>query len=163
MGVLAVMCTGMIYVATRRELWGTLRTGLDFGLSMIGLGVIGAFACVDGLPKFLPAVGVLCSIAAATPKLVDYFQSKSANTEWHNFSARSGRLLRKELAGPWTDFWIFNLIAMVASVSLCIIDWADAMSLVAFVIFGICLFSQSIHRWLYFASIVYRRMPGAST
>ena len=162
-GVLAVMCTGMIYIATRRELWGYLRTGLDFGLSMIGLGVIGAFACVDGFTNFLPSVGVLCSIAAATPKLVDFFQSKSANTEWHNLSARSGRFLRRELAGPWADFWILNLIALVASVSLCIIDWGDALPLVAFAIFGVSLFSQSIHRWLYFASIVYRRMPGAST
>jgi hypothetical protein len=157
------MCTGMIYIATRRELGGVARTGLDFGLSMIGLGVIGAFACVDGLPSLLPAVGVLCSMAAATPKLVDFFQSKSANTEWHNFSARSGRLLRQELAGPWADYWILNLIALAASVSLCIIDWGDALPLVAYAIFGVSLFAQSIHRWLYFASIVYRRMPGAST
>ena len=162
-GVLSVMCTGIIYIATRRELWGYARTGFDFGLSMIGLGCIAGVACIEGTPKVLAVIGVLCSIAAASPKLVDYFQGKSAVTEWDNFSARSGRILRQELAGQWADQWSFHAIALAMSLSLCIIDWGDASPLVAFAIFGVSLFAQSIHRWLYFASIVYRRMPGAST
>jgi DMSO reductase anchor subunit len=162
-GVLSVMCTGMIYIATRRELWGYARTGLDFGLSMIGLGCMAGVACIEGTPNILAVIGVLCSIAAASPKLVDYFQSQSAVTEWDHFSARSGRILRRKLASQWVDLWTFHAIALAMSLSLCIIDWGDALPLVAYAIFGVSLFAQSIHRWLYFASIVYRRMPGAST
>ena len=130
---------------------------------MIGLGCIGGVATIDGLPNSLAPIGVLCSIAAASPKLVDYFQGKSFATEWDNFSARSGRILRRELAGPWADLWILHMIALAMSISLCMIDWGGARPLVAIAVLGVSIFAQSIHRWLYFASIVYRRMPGAST
>ena len=162
-GVVAVTCTGMIYIATRRELWGHLRTGVDFGLSMIGLGLIGAFACMEGLPKFLLIIGVLCSMLASTAKLVDYKHGKSAKVLWEDFSARSGRVLRTKLAGPWRILWILQLIALVASVLFCTIDFGITTPYLLYSILAISLSAQAIHRWLYFASIAYRRMPGAST
>ena len=162
-GIVAVSCTGMIYIATRRELWGHLRTGVDFGLSMIGLGLIGAFASIEGLPSFLLIIGVLCSMLAATAKLVDYKQGKSAKVFWDDFSARSGRVLRTELAVPWRVLWILQVIALLASVSLCMIDFGNTKLFLSYSILVICLLAQAIHRWLYFASIAYRRMPGASS
>ena len=162
-GIVAVSCTGMIYIATRRELWGHLRTGVDFGLSMIGLGLIGAFASIEGLPSFLLIIGVLCSMLAATAKLVDYKQGKSAKVHWDDFSARSGRVLRIELAVPWRVLWILQVIALLASVSLCMIDFGNTKLFLSYSILVVCLLAQAIHRWLYFASIAYRRMPGAST
>lgn len=162
-GCVAVSCTGMIYIATRRELWGHLRTGVDFGLSMIGLGLIGAYASIEGLPSFLLIIGVLCSMLAATAKLVDYKQGKSAKVLWDDFSARSGRVLRTELAVPWRVLWMLQVIALLASVSLCMIDFGNIKLLLSYSILVVCLLAQAIHRWLYFASIAYRRMPGAST
>ena len=162
-GIVAVSCTGMIYIATRRELWGHLRTGVDFGLSMIGLGLIGAFASIEGLPSFLLIIGVLCSMLAATAKLVDYKQGKSAKVHWDDFSARSGRVLRTELAVPWRVLWILQVIALLASVSLCMIDFGNTKLFLSYSILAVCLLAQATHRWLYFASIAYRRMPGAST
>ena len=162
-GFVAVSCTGMIYIATRRELWGHLRTGVDFGLSMIGLGLIGAYASIEGLPGFLLIIGVLCSMLAATAKLVDYKQGKSAKVLWDDFSARSGRVLRTELAVPWRFLWMLQVIALLASVSLCMIDFGNTKLLLSYSILVVCLLAQAIHRWLYFASIAYRRMPGAST
>lgn len=163
LGLVAVTCTGMIYIATRRELWGHLRTGVDFGLSMIGLGLIGAFACIDGLPSFLPVIGVLCSMLAATAKLIDYKQGKSAKVLWDDFSARSGRVLRTELAGAWRVLWMLQGIALITSVSLYIIDFGNTKPYLSYSVLAISLLAQAIHRWLYFASIAYRRMPGAST
>lgn len=162
-GIVAVSCTGMIYIATRRELWGHLRTGVDFGLSMIGLGLIGAFASIEGLPSFLLIIGVLCSMLAATAKLVDYKQGKSAKVHWDDFSVRSGRVLRTELAVPWRVLWILQVIALLASVSVCMIDFGNTKLFLSYSILLVCLLAQAIHRWLYFASIAYRRMPGAST
>ena len=162
-GFVAVSCTGMIYIATRRELWGHLRTGVDFGLSMIGLGLIGAYASIEGLPGFLLIIGVLCSMLAATAKLVDYKQGKSAKVLWDDFSARSGRVLRTELAVPWRVLWMLQVIALLASVSLSMIDFGNTKLLLSYSILVVCLLAQAIHRWLYFASIAYRRMPGAST
>ena len=162
-GVAAVTCTGMIYIATRRELWGHFRTGVDFGLSMMGLGLIGAFACVEGLPNFLLVFGVLCSILAATAKLVDYKRGKSAKVLWDDFSARSGRVLRTELAIPWRVLWILHVIALIASVLFFRIEFGITKPYLSCSILVVSLAAQAVHRWLYFASIAYRRMPGAST
>ncbi len=162
-GIVAVTCTGMIYIATRRELWGHLRTGVDFGLSMIGLGLIGAIASMEGLPKGLLVIGVLCSILAATAKLLDYKRGKPLKILWEDFSARSGRVLRTELAGPWRVLWMLQGIALIASVSLLMSDFGNATPHLTYTILAISLLAQAIHRWLYFASIAYQRMPGAST
>ena len=170
-GLLAVMCTGMIYIATRRELWGRLRTSIDFGLSTIGLGLVGGVASLDGLPSILLLIGVLCCMAAATAKLIDHHRAKEVSIRWDDFSARSGRILRTELAKPWSILWILYLLALALSIGLSIAlrygfyatDFKFQISNLPIAIFTICLLAQALHRWLYFASVVYRRMPGAST
>ena len=93
-GAIAVVFTGMIYVATRRELWGGRRTSFDFGLSAIGLGLVGACASLDCLPSSALFMGTLCLIGAATPKMLDVFRSNYESSQWENFSARSGRVVR---------------------------------------------------------------------
>ena len=230
-GLLAVVCTGMIYVATRRELWGGVRTGIDFGLSTIGLGLVGASASLDGLPSMLPLIGLLCCMAAATAKVIDYRRAKAVSIRWDDFSARSGKIIRTELATQWSILWILYSLALALSIGLSIAipygfdatlgfvetdfkfqisnfsiypsdlnlqfsnlplnptelhfqfpnrllfpsnlkfeisnfslypsDLKFEISNLSIAIFAICLFAQAFLRWLYFASIVYRRMPGA--
>ena len=162
-GLLAATCTGMIYVATRRELWGFLRTGSDFGLSIVGLGIVGTCVFAGGLPGVLLFTGVVCSVIASSAKITDYCQVGYGAFRWDNFSARSGRLLKTELAVQWLALWILNAISLLASTAIWIIDLHNAEPMLLFAVFAICLFAQMVHRWLFFASVVFRRMPGAST
>jgi len=162
-GSLAVLCTSMIYIATRRELWGCIRSGTDFALSMTGLGLVGAVACVDGLAFSLLAVGVGASMTAAFAKIVDYRRSKLGIDRWENFSARSGLILRRELATLWQAMWVLHFTALVLTLVVCACDLSDSKPFLLYTIFGLCLAAQAVHRWLYFASVVYRRMPGSNT
>ncbi len=162
-GLAAVVCTGMIYVATRRELWGHMRTGLDFGHSTIGLGLVGVFACLNELPSIVLLIGVFCSTTAAIAKLVDHRRGRAVSIRWDDFSARSGRILRRDLAGPWSVLWVLHFVAIAISIGVYCTDWDGAMPILLFAVFAICLLAQALHRWIYFASVVYRRMPGAST
>jgi len=160
-GVVAVMCTGMIYIATRRELWGFRRTSIDFGLSTIGLGLVGGYSSLDGLPISALLMGVLCTIGAGVAKLVDHIRGRAGDNRWDDFSARSGRVLRTELAKPWAILLLLHFISLVAAISMVVTYSKSQIAFLPFAIFAMCLAAQAIHRWIYFASVVYRRMPGA--
>ena len=162
-GILSVICTGMIYIATRRELWGHLRTGVDFGFSMIGLGLVGASASLDSMPRPWLVIGVLCCIAATTAKGIDFRRARVVRIRWDDFSARSGRILRSELAKPWAILWLLQFFALVLSFALVVTELQLTILNGKFAILVICLVGQALHRWIYFASVVYRRMPGAGS
>jgi formate dehydrogenase iron-sulfur subunit len=162
-GLVSVICTGMIYVATRRELWSYQRTSVDFGFSIFGLGLLGAFASLDGLPNGMLLVGVLFLILAEVPKLVDHWRAGVIHIRWDNFSALSGRLLRTELASQWAVLWLLNMIAMGIAIGLSCTHPTLNISYGKWLVFAIGIAAQAVHRWLYFASVVFRRMPGVST
>ena len=163
LGMLSAMCTGMIYIATRRELWGYIRTGVDFGFSMIGLGLVGAFVSLDSMPRPWLVIGVLCCMAATVAKCMDYRRASMVRIRWNDFSARSGRILRSELAKPWAILWLLHSFAFALSVVLGATDLQWLTLSIKFAILVICLVAQALHRWIYFASVVYRRMPGAGS
>ena len=160
-GIVAVMCTAMIYIATRRELWGGRRTSIDFGLSTIGLGLVGGYSSLDGLPDSALLMGVICTIGAGAAKLVDHRRGRSGNNRWDDFSARSGRILRTELANPWAILLLLHFISLVVAISMVLTYSKSQIAFSPFAIFVMCLATQAIHRWIYFSSVVYRRMPGA--
>ena len=160
-GAAAVMCTGMIYIATRRELWGFWRTSIDFGLSTIGLGLVGGYSSLDGLPVSMLLMGVLCTIGAGVAKLVDHSRGRSGNNRWDDFSARSGRILRTELVKPWAILLLLHFISLAFAISMVVTYSKSQIAFLPFAIFANCLAAQAVHRWIYFASVVYRRMPGA--
>lgn len=162
-GLIAVICTGMIYVATRRELWGGRRTSLDFGLSTIGIGLVGGYAILDCLPSSALVIGTLCSIGAAAPKMLDLVRSIHTTNQWENFSARSGRVVRTDLATHWACLWLLNVTAIGIAIWLALTDLNSEHTTWEFAVFATCLAAQALHRWIYFASVVHRRMPGAST
>ena len=162
-GLLAAMSTAMIYVATRRELWGWWRTGVDFGLSIIGLGLVGAFSFVERMPTVTIAFGLLCCIASTSFKVIDYRRGKWIQIRWDDFSARSGRILRTELANHWIVLWSLNAIAIALGFGFLAFEFVSQVTWLPIAIFAICIVAQAVHRWIYFASVVTRRMPGAST
>ena len=130
---------------------------------MIGLGFVGAFACIQRFPAELLVAGVLVGMAASFAKIVDYGRGKVAVNAWDDFSARSGRILRTELSKPWVALWTLQGVLLVLALGVYAFPGTFNAPILPFVIFAVCVVAQAFHRWLYFASVVYRRMPGAST
>jgi hypothetical protein len=162
-GLLSLICTGMIYIATQRELWGGSRTGFDFAMSTFGLGCVGSCMCIDGVSHTLLIAGVLVNCCSPLAKIVDFVRGLGRQVSWNNFSARSGRILRGELASYWIALWVTHLACGLMMAAIITLDLASYRSIWLISLFALCLLAQGIHRWLYFASVVFRRMPGAST
>ena len=152
LGCIAVFCSVMIYVATRRELWSPTRTLLEFTATTIGLGLAIASLFTIGMPAAVMLIGgaVVCTIAFV-PKWMDWRAASKEELTWHDFSGRSGRMLRNELRNVACAAIACVVLAGCLAAALPI---AAVIALVA---------SQLIARWLYFASVVFARMPGATT
>jgi formate dehydrogenase iron-sulfur subunit len=161
LGAIGVACSAMIYVATKRELWNLPRSGVDFGLTAVGLGGLGA-QCFMSDTRWLGLAG---SIAVAGALSVKWFDlQKGMQPSDVSFQARTGRLVRHELWSRWMA--CSALFAICVFLSLVGV-FLPTGSRVAFAVSGIAfiaaLGAALFHRGIYFSSIVYSRMPGAST
>jgi hypothetical protein len=176
LGAMAVFSSAMIYAATGRELWSLRRTLGEFAATGLGLGlaVVSLAMPLAARPPLLAIASVVCG-AALIPKWLDWRRSEEArgvcSNEW---SVRSGRLLHEPLAYQWrvaccslAMSLCVSLLAMLYACSdhrqanpqtlawLHGLAWGTSVSLL--------LISQSTVRWLGFTSVVFPRMPGAST
>lgn len=165
LGIGAVLCSAMIYVATGRQLWSLGRTFTEFfGTTTLG-GL--AFLCYmtgsQTLQTTLLAASTLVSALAFTPKFVDFLAAGNQHIKWQNYSARSGRLLRHQLRSNF----LFAIVTLVfaAVMTLATLFASDHMlfgGLVAATLIMLSGFHLQA-RWLYFSSVVAARMPGAAT
>lgn len=167
-GLFAVACSAMIYVATQRALWDVSRTAVEFGATMLGFG-LASVAALEGStssPSML-LLGTLVAAAGFGAKLNDQLQSRVVarsplGIPWQDFSSRSGRLLDNELSKAWNTAWFCWFGSVSLAVAICVRLFPMSMfHPVAYLIVTLLFVSQLINRWLYFASIVTHRMPGA--
>jgi DMSO reductase anchor subunit len=159
----------MIYIATRRSLWNVTRTTLEFAATTLGLGL----ACVGIIEPGSSGAGLLLLGAfiaglGLLAKFLDRERARqtrlSSSEDWQDFSKRSGRLLSNQLSNAWNATWMTWLGAVFVSLTLYLGVAPIAVLPMLGVTAIVQLFvSQFINRWLYFASIVTYRMPGAST
>ena len=163
-GCVAVFCSAMIYIATQRELWSATRTGLEFSSTTLGLGLGISSLFVGGMSAVTLLVGsIACCVVSLIPKLIDWRAASQIELSWNSFSGRSGRLLRRELRS------IFGLAIACLLAAGCFTAASSLLSgtsvkyalMVSAVVTLVA--SQLLTRWLYFASVVFARMPGAST
>ena len=168
-GLLAVACSGMIYVATHRSLWNWYRTGIEFSATTFGLGLAICYS-IGRTPEsfWMLPIGVIIAGAGLVAKLHDQWRSHQrgrwSSREWKDFSARSGRLLNSDLFLPWWVACSSWFAALALSSLLCSGLCPSALDIAAtWITLTLLAVSQIINRWLYFASIVTYRMPGAST
>jgi formate dehydrogenase iron-sulfur subunit len=173
MGVVAVVCSAMIYVATRRSLWNSWRTIGGFLGTSLALGLVlsnlTSESSILGLNALLACT---ISLAVFAAQLSDTFLSRTKSAQSnrgsfrsrsapHEFSARSGRLILSHLMKEWATMWSFWLTALIASM-FCFIP-AGTSTLFG-VIATLCLLvAHGVHRWIYFSAVVSYRMPGASS
>jgi Fe-S-cluster-containing dehydrogenase component/DMSO reductase anchor subunit len=164
LGCAAVYCSAMIYVATRRELWSPMRTLLEFAATTIGLGLAISSLFADGIfsTALLVCGSVICGLAFV-PKLMDWRAASQVDMAWSNFSGRSGRMLRSDLRKLF--FIVFTCLAsagcLAVMVPLASVTSVKFVMMLAAVV--ALVVSQLLTRWLYFASVVFARMPGATT
>lgn len=163
-GCASVLCSAMIYIATRRELWSATRTLLEFTSTTIGLGLgIASLWTWDTSTAALLAGSVACCTIAMVPKLMDWQAASQTDLLWNSFSGRSGRLLRGELRTVFVGAvgCLMTGVAVVASTLL--LDITLLRTVLIFTGVVALVVSHLLVRWLYFASVVFARMPGAST
>ncbi len=163
LGIVAVGCSCMIYVATQRALWSMTRTLGDFGAATIGLGLIGAAMWSQAGGQWLTLLGVMACMLAVSPKLCDVLRFLHSERGPTTLSARSGRVLARSLYLPWCALWIVlgTQVAM-ATLGIIVVQTSNFQWWIGCLHVAACFIAQGLHRWLYFASVVYPRMPGAS-
>ncbi len=169
-GLVSVSSSAMIYIATRRSLWSARRTMWDFGATTLGLGLAGSHLFVAShstsiitisTSTFFMLTGLLVTMASGWLKVRDWFAGTRPLTSWKDFSARSGRLLGNALRRFWYAQWICYAIAFGLIVWASMTQGQSVSFAIGIVFCLILLVAKFICRWLYFASVVTYRMPGA--
>jgi formate dehydrogenase iron-sulfur subunit len=175
LGITAVVCSAMIYVATRRSLWNASRTIGGFLGTSLALGlVLNSLSANSDFIGYQAIAACLVTLAVVAPQLSDVVRFKNESiaspslsreaipvASVIDFSVRSGRLIATQLAKKWSAMWALWLTAFVAGL-FCFIP--SGTSHVFGIVAALCLLlSHAIHRWIYFSAVVTNRMPGAST
>jgi formate dehydrogenase iron-sulfur subunit len=162
MGVAALVCSAMIYVATRREFWSASRTIPRFAATAALLGSAGALAIIAATNTAVPSALIGVVIAAAIVRLLadTALYERSCNQQATQCS-RSADLLTGPLSG-WNSAQV--LAAMLGGVVLPAImlelpQLAFALAIAAVLLL---LAAELIQRGLFFAAAVGPRMPGVS-
>jgi formate dehydrogenase iron-sulfur subunit len=163
-GCAAVYCSAMIYVATRREIWSAPRTLLEFSSTTIGLGLAILSLFAEGTTsQGMLFGGMVACFVALLPKILDWRAASKGDVVWNDFSARSGRLLRGELRTVYLSiFTCFVAAGILVGASYLLDESVFKSVLLSTAVAGLMV-AQLLMRWLYFASVVFARMPGANT
>ncbi len=166
-GCIAVYCSAMIYVSTKRELWNSRRTFFEFVSTTICLGLAGSafFANPTRTAVMLWAAVVVGVLSSA---YINRFCRTAVSIDSHrqNLTARCGRLIRGSLNTALLGKKLSEAFAIgIAAFAtlLLFLDYTAALDPLVFLVFLGLLVSQCLLRWLYFASVVFSRMPGANS
>lgn len=177
LGLAGFYCSGMIYIATRRRLWRFQRTMLRFGGSLACLGLM-AFtlaASITGGSMMLAAAAL--SLAAIAAKLAFEVTTHYAvaigrgSVDAADMDMRSARLvwgpLRGWLAVRLATAGLAGLLigacippAMSRGSELAAIESTQLTAVSLALALVLMIIGDVAERLLYFASVVYDRMPG---
>lgn len=151
LGWIGAYCSAMIYIATGRRVWNRSRTLWDMAWTIVGLGCLG-FGAITSLSQGWMLGAWAFSMLAILPKCLDLVRSGNSNgMSAEDMSARSGRLTKQKLMPHVWCLLGWNLITLLAIV----VERSEIAFLAA-------IFLHALHRWIYFASCVFPRMPGAA-
>jgi DMSO reductase anchor subunit len=160
-GVVAVFCSAMIYVATRRAFWSAGRTVPRFLITTLLLGSAGsiALAALGGQspPQWLVGMLLASTVARLIWDAPTYRLHGNEMTELD----RSARLLTRNLSG-WNHLQAMLAIMAGVLLPLCwfgLPQFAPPLSLpAALLLVG----AEIIQRGLFFAAVSPSRMPGVT-
>lgn len=181
-GLLAVVCSMMIYIDTRRVFWGPLFTVTKFFGTCLVLGVpvallisLAAAACSADLTmkQILTGYGrQLCHalIVIAGSKLI--FEAMifgSLRNQRHTPLKRTAKLLKGELSMITTARFIVGILGGIVLPLILLGEQHIApvtgfqplfIGIIALLMTGLCLTGEFIERYLFFTAVVAPKMPG---
>ncbi len=176
-GVVAVFCSVMIYVATWRECWNFPRTALRFGLSMGLLGATASSFTLLLLSSVASSARIQALAAEAVPltlRLLAVLAAAKllweASAFFHLSSRRMTAMKRSALlmAHPLSHMalarFALGLLGGIVLPLLVIIngghsgtvEWIVMLGMLA----GACVLGEILERYLFFAAAAAPRMPG---
>ncbi|MBC8355488.1 MAG: dimethyl sulfoxide reductase anchor subunit [Planctomycetes bacterium] len=181
-GLLAVVCSMMIYIDTRRVFWGPLFTVPKFFGTCLVLGVpiallisLAAAACSADLTveQIISSYGwQLCRalIVIACAKLI--FEAMifgSLRRPRHTSLKRTALLLKGELSMVMTARFVVGMLGGILLPLILLSERQLApdggfqplfIGIIALLMTGLCLAGEFIERYLFFTAVVAPKMPG---
>ena len=165
-GIAGLYSSAMIYIVTQRRIWRHSRTFIRFfGTSVIvGLSGVAGIVAFAGYGKSAAIMGMI-SVMFAVTKLVWEYQvhlGSAVASSADGFDRRSHRLVKNRLAGLVKVRTISGTVGIIVLLLAATIAPASPSLSGVAAIFAATVFlaSELAERWLYFASVVYDRMPG---
>jgi Fe-S-cluster-containing dehydrogenase component/DMSO reductase anchor subunit len=165
-GIAGLYSSAMIYIVTQRRIWRHSRTFIRFfGTSVIvGLSGVAGIVAFAGYGKSAAIMGMI-SVMFAVTKLVWEYQvhlGSAVASSADGFDRRSHRLVKNRLAGLVKVRTISGTVGIIVLLLAATIAPASSSLSGVAAIFAATVFlaSELAERWLYFASVVYDRMPG---
>lgn len=166
-GTLGLLSSAMIYIVTSRRLWRSSRTLVRFCGSGLAIGplCVGILTLQNSHIPFAPSMLLSTTAIILTLKI---------NWEWNvllslretakdTYDDRSRRLVRSKLELPR----YVRLVCGVMSISFALLatliatsPWNSLAIFIAFAAIFLAIAGEIAERILYFASVVYDRMPG---
>jgi Fe-S-cluster-containing dehydrogenase component/DMSO reductase anchor subunit len=181
-GLLAVVCSMMIYIDTRRVFWGPLFTATKFFGTCLVLGVpvallisLAAAACSADLTidQILSSYGRrLCHaliVIAGSKLLFEAMIFGSLRNQRHTALKRTALLLKGELSMITTARFIFGVLGGVLLPLILLGEHTLVpvggfqplfVGMIALLMTGLCLAGEFIERYLFFTAVVAPKMPG---
>ncbi|MCA9126286.1 MAG: dimethyl sulfoxide reductase anchor subunit [Planctomycetales bacterium] len=171
-GMTGIISSGMIYVATRRELWSFSKTMLQFGGTALVTGAVWLAATVLAVKafdsanlsvfsaRFLAIAATVCLIAKVgwewRFRLGPDRSSDSSLQRRSRLVVRRHLALLKRLRLSLAALAALSMLACTALLSMSAIGLSIAVLAAV-----VCSAGEICARLLYFSSIVFERMPGA--
>lgn len=172
-GILGLLSSAMIYVATRRQLWSLARTLPRFLGSAAVIGLLGAgsvFSVTEQLFEFNPALVtsalLLVGVAAMAGKLRWEVRLLLGACQPSDsiYDTRSRRLVHGPLARLAKLRIALAMVCGSTALLATVLVWTgpvQAAQCLAVASLGAALVGELSERLLYFSSVIYDRMPGA--
>jgi formate dehydrogenase iron-sulfur subunit len=185
-GVAGVVCSVMVYAATRRDHWRGSLTGLKFGMTTLLLGlatvmmvstvstVVAGLAHPDGAPRFwtTPAfreLGLALALASAIKLGFELSILRHIHDRHHSVLKRSALLMVRDLRSVTLARFICGALGGVLLPVLAVLLIAPRVAAAAAPLLGaltVAIFLLSLagelsERYLFFSAAPSSKMPGA--
>jgi len=155
-GVGGVVCSMMVYAATRRESWSAALVGAKFTLTTALLGVATARAIAIAGDQAVPWLGEALLWTLGAKLALELMLLLRARDRHHGALQRSARLQ----LGPLRPIVIARLGFGAAALAITAVDVAHPPLAAAIAALACALFGELCERHLFFVAVGSPRMPG---
>ncbi|MCC9608161.1 dimethyl sulfoxide reductase anchor subunit [Blastopirellula sp. JC732] len=162
-GLLGVFCSIMIYVATRRPVWGPIWTGERFGGTVVLLGAAAAMAADSGERLLVVPIAIAVIALTATRALLEYRFAAKADDDFANPFTRTKYLQSHSLlALVRARNVLWGLGGVLFPIAWMLENHQVPSIIIAATGFLLLTGAELLDRFVYFASESTPSMPGVA-